>query len=55
MAWYFNFCAPTLPNDSVIAFHRGFQTAKIIVMLLMFSLYHTYYKFISNDASLDAR
>ena len=44
MTWYFNFCAPTIPNDSTISFHRGFQTAELIVMFLIFAVLHTYYK-----------
>lgn len=44
MTWYFNFCAPTIPNDSTISFHRGFQTGELIVMFLIFAVLHTYYK-----------
>jgi hypothetical protein len=49
MTWYFNFCAPAIPNDATINFHRGFQTAELMTLLILFVLYHTYYKLCGPD------
>lgn len=55
MTWYFNFCAPTIPNDSTINFHRGFQTAELITLMIIFVLYHTYYKIWGPDPLTDSQ
>ena len=49
MTWYFNFCGPAIPNDATINFHRGFQTAELMTLLILFVLYQTYYKLCSPD------
>jgi hypothetical protein len=49
MTWYFNFCAPAIPNDATINFHRGFQAAELMTFMILFALYHTYYKLCGPD------
>lgn len=44
MPWYFNFCAPHLPNDPTINFHRYFQTACLMALLFIYALIHAYYR-----------
>jgi hypothetical protein len=44
MTWYFNFCAPTLPNDPVINLHRHFQTACLMTLMIFYIIVHIYYK-----------
>ena len=45
MAWYMNFCAPFLPNDPTINFHRHLQAALLALYTLAYALLHFYYKF----------
>ena len=45
MTWYMNFCAPFIPNDPTINFHRYFQTATLAVYTLIYGLIHIYYIF----------
>ncbi len=49
MAWYFNFCAPSIPNDVTINFHRGFQTGELMILMILFAIYHTYYRMCGPD------
>lgn len=44
MAWYFNFCAPTLPNDPIINLHRYFQTGCLMGFMVLYIVVHIYYK-----------
>ena len=50
MTWYFNFCAPAIPNDATINFHRGFQTAELMTLLILCVLYHACYKLWGSDS-----
>jgi hypothetical protein len=43
--WFMNFCAPFLPNDPTINFHRLAQTALLLAYTLLYSVLHTYYLF----------
>ena len=43
MTWNFNFCAPSVPNDPSLEFHRTFQISALLVLLLIYVIIHTYY------------
>ena len=43
MTWYMNFCAPFMPNDPTINFHRFFQIAILAVYTLLYGIVHAYY------------
>ena len=45
MPWYMNFCAPFMPNDPTINFHRSFQVALLAAYTLIYGLIHIYYMF----------
>lgn len=45
MVWYMNFCAPFLPNDPTINFHRTFQAFILVLYSLLYACLHIYYKF----------
>lgn len=45
MTWYMNFCAPFLPNDPTINFHRYLQAALLALYTLSYAILHIYYKF----------
>lgn len=49
MPWYFNFCAPHLPNDSTINFHRYVQTGCLLAFLAIYVIIHIYYKLFGSD------
>ncbi len=49
MAWNFNFCAPHLPNDPTINFHRYLQTGCLAGLLLIYVLIHAYYRICGPD------
>lgn len=49
MPWYFNFCAPHLPNDPTINFHRYVQTGCLIAFLAIYVIIHIYYKLFGPD------
>lgn len=49
MPWYFNFCAPHLPNDSTINFHRFVQTGCLVGFLALYVIIHIYYKLCGPD------
>lgn len=49
MAWYFNFCAPALPNDPTINFNRYFQTGCLAVFMFLYLIVHVYYKIYGPD------
>lgn len=55
MAWYFNFCAPFLTNDSVINFHRFVQTSCLIGFMLLYIIVHFYYKMWGPDPKKDTK
>ncbi len=38
-----NFCAPFMPNDSTINFHRYFQVAVLTLYSIFYLVLHTYY------------
>jgi hypothetical protein len=40
-----NFCAPFIPNDPTINFHRYFQASLLALYTLAYGLLHFYYKF----------
>lgn len=40
-----NFCAPFLPNDPTINFHRYLQTTLLALYTLAYGILHFYYKF----------
>lgn len=48
MTWYMNFCAPFLPNDPTINFHRYFQAALLALYTLAYAILHIYYKICSS-------
>jgi hypothetical protein len=50
MAWYMNFCAPFIPNDPTINFHRLIQTILFLLYTLAYALLHTYYKYCISSA-----
>jgi hypothetical protein len=52
MAWYFNFCAPTLANDPIINIHRNIQTGCLAGLLFVYILIHMYYRICVNSSSL---
>lgn len=43
MTWYMNFCAPFMPNDPTINFHRSFQVSLLVVYTIVYALVHIYY------------
>lgn len=43
MTWYFNFCAPFIPNDPTINFHRYVQVALLVIYTLCYAAVYTYY------------
>ena len=43
MVWYFNFCAPVLPTDPTINFHRLFQAGALILVFVLYFFFHVYY------------
>lgn len=43
MTWYMNFCAPFMPNDSTINFHRYFQASLLTLYSIGYLVIHTYY------------
>jgi hypothetical protein len=45
MVWFMNFCAPYIPNDPVINFHRYFQAALLAGYTLLYSVVHVYYMY----------
>jgi hypothetical protein len=45
MPWYMNFCAPFLPNDPTINFHRRVQASLLALYTLAYAILHFYYKF----------
>ena len=49
MAWYFNFCTPSIPNDPTINLHRYFQTGCLIIFIFIYSIVHIYYKMCGPD------
>jgi hypothetical protein len=51
MAWYFNFCAPTLPNDPTINIHRNVQAGCLAGLLLVYLLIHMYYRICNPSAA----
>ena len=44
MTWFINFCAPFLPNDPTINFHRYVQGACLLILTLIYLVTHIYYK-----------
>jgi hypothetical protein len=40
-----NFCAPFLPNDPTINFHRYLQASLLALYTLAYAILHFYYKF----------
>lgn len=44
MTWYFNYCAPVLPNDPTINFHRYFQCGALILVYILYICLHIYYQ-----------
>jgi hypothetical protein len=53
MVWYFNFCAPTLPNDPTINFHRHFQTGCLMGLLIIYVVVHIYYKICKSEMVIE--
>ena len=51
MAWFINFCAPFLPNDSTININRYIQAACLLVFTIMYACAHIYYKICVTDQS----
>ena len=49
MVWYFNFCAPTVPNDPIINQNRVIQSACLMGFLIFYICIHTYYKLFAPD------
>ena len=45
MVWYINFCAPFMPNDPTLNFHRYFQVALLASYTLVYTFIHAYYLF----------
>ena len=43
MTWYMNFCAPFMPSDPTINFHRFLQVALLAVYTLLYGVIHAYY------------
>ena len=43
MTWYINFCAPFLPNDETINFHRHIQVGALAAYTMLYTLVHFYY------------
>ena len=51
MALVFNFCAPHLPNDPTINFHRLAQTGALMGFLVIYMVVHAYYKIYGSEPS----
>lgn len=51
MAWYFNFCAPHIPNDPTINLHRLVQTICLLVFLVLCCAIYVYFKIWANGTS----
>lgn len=45
MTWYMNFCAPFIPNDPTINFHRFVQGILLLLYSLMYAGVHFYYMY----------
>ena len=45
MTWFMNFCAPFIPNDPTINFHRYVQASLVAAYTLAYGIIHFYYKF----------
>lgn len=43
MTWYIDFCAPFMPNDPAINFHRFFQTSLLAAYTICYIVLHAYY------------
>lgn len=41
--WFMNFCAPFIPNDPTINFHRLIQSALLLAYTLFYATVHIYY------------
>lgn len=53
MTWYMNFCAPFIPNDPTINFHRYFQGALLLLYTIAYTFVHIYYKFWGPDSLVE--
>lgn len=53
MTWYMNFCAPFIPNDPTINFHRYFQGALLLLYTIAYAFVHIYYKFWGPDSQIE--
>lgn len=53
MTWYMNFCAPFIPNDPTINFHRYFQGSLLLLYTIAYAFIHIYYKFWGPDSLVD--
>lgn len=53
MTWYMNFCAPFIPNDPTINFHRYFQGALLLLYTIAYAFVHIYYKFWGPDSLVE--
>lgn len=49
MAWYFNYCAPTIPNDPTINDNRVFQSICLMLFMFLYACLHLYYKLFGPD------
>ena len=43
MTWFINFCAPFLPNDETINFHRYVQVGVLAAYTMLYAIVHFYY------------
>lgn len=48
-----NFCAPFIPNDPTINFHRYFQGALLLLYTIAYAFVHIYYKFWGPDSLVE--
>jgi hypothetical protein len=46
-SWFINFCAPFIPNDPTINFHRTLQVALLLIYTLFYAAVHFYYIYCS--------
>ena len=41
--WFINFCAPILPNDPTLNFHRNLQACLLLAYTLCYAALHLYH------------
>jgi len=48
--WFINFCAPFIPNDPTINFHRRAQAVLLLSYTLFYATLHIYYTYCASSS-----